>query len=80
MLTFVRRDGIQQVTTASRGFTKSKRSIQTGVKDETQWEDLCRQAAVEQDPKKLLQLVTEINRQLAEKQRLGKIPKPEEIK
>jgi hypothetical protein len=28
------------------------------------WRDLCTQAAVEQDPTRLLSLVTEINRQL----------------
>lgn len=32
------------------------------------WEELCQQAAVEQDPKKLLELVTKINRLLTEKQ------------
>jgi hypothetical protein len=29
------------------------------------WRELCAQAAVEQDPTKLLSLVTEINRQLS---------------
>jgi hypothetical protein len=33
------------------------------------WETLCEQAAGEQDPKKLLELVKEINRLLADKQR-----------
>lgn len=48
------------------------------VKAKEQWEELCRQAAIEQDPRKLLQLVTEINRLLAQKQeRLGRVPKPE---
>jgi predicted Zn-ribbon and HTH transcriptional regulator len=43
------------------------------------WMELCELAAVEQDPKKLLQLVKEINNLLKEKeQRLGIIP-PEEI-
>lgn len=32
------------------------------------WEDLCQQATVEQDPKKLMRLVDEINRLLAEKE------------
>jgi hypothetical protein len=42
------------------------------MKDKEHWRELCRQAAVEQDPKKLLRLVTEINRLLTEKQdRLG---------
>jgi hypothetical protein len=51
------------------------------MKDKEHWTELCRQAAVEQDPKKMLQLVTEINRLLAEKQdRLGRVPKPEDKK
>jgi hypothetical protein len=32
------------------------------------WKELCAQAAVEQDPQKLLELVREINRLLDEKQ------------
>jgi hypothetical protein len=32
------------------------------------WKTLCEQAAVEQDPEKLLELVREINRLLGEKQ------------
>lgn len=48
------------------------------MKDRANWEELCRQAAVEQDPKKLLRLMTEINRLLAEKhQRLKQAPDPE---
>jgi hypothetical protein len=55
--------------------------IKARMKDKEHWTELCRQAAVEQDPKKLLLLVTEINRLLAEKQdRLGRIPKPEDKK
>ena len=51
------------------------------MKDKALWTELCRQAAVEQDPKKMLRLVTEINRMLAEKQlRLGQVPKPEDKK
>jgi len=39
------------------------------------WFELCAQAAVEQDPKKMLELVQEINRLLAEKERrLGMTP------
>jgi hypothetical protein len=38
------------------------------MKDKEHWTELWKQAAVEQDPKKLLLLVTEINRLLAEKQ------------
>jgi hypothetical protein len=32
------------------------------------WEELCRQAAEEQDPKRLLELTLEINRLLLEKE------------
>ena len=32
------------------------------------WEQLCSEAAVEQDPQKLLQLIEEINRLLEEKE------------
>jgi hypothetical protein len=38
------------------------------MKDKQHWEELCRQASIEQDPRKLLLLITEINRLLAEKQ------------
>ena len=38
---------------------------------------LCEQAAVEQDPKKLLELVREINRMLEEKQGRLQSKKPE---
>ena len=37
-------------------------------KNQKRWQELCAQAAVEQDPAKLLELVKEINRLLAEKQ------------
>jgi len=38
------------------------------------WEELCARAAVEQDPKKLLELIAEINRLLQEKeQRLSRV-------
>jgi hypothetical protein len=48
------------------------------MKNDEQWTELCRQASVERDPRKLLQLVTEINRLLAERQaRLTTTPKPE---
>ena len=41
------------------------------------WRELCEQASVEQDPKKLLELVTEINRLLDEKNiRLSKDTPP----
>ena len=32
------------------------------------WQQLCEQAAVEQDPEKMLALITEINRLLSEKE------------
>jgi hypothetical protein len=55
--------------------------IKTEMKDKEHWTELCKQAAVEQDPKKLLLLVTEINRLLAEKQdRLGRVPQLEDRK
>jgi len=39
------------------------------MKDPEKWQDLCAQAATEQDPKKLMALVSEINRLLEEKER-----------
>jgi hypothetical protein len=51
------------------------------MKDKAHWTELCRQASIEQDPKKLLELVTEINRLLAEKQdRVGRNIKMEDGK
>jgi hypothetical protein len=45
------------------------------MKDKARWMELCEQAAVEQDPKKLMELVTEINRLLLEKKsRVGIVP------
>jgi hypothetical protein len=45
------------------------------MKDKARWMELCEQAAVEQDPKKLMELVTEINRLLLEKERrVGVVP------
>lgn len=39
------------------------------------WMELCRQAAVEQDPKKLIALISEINELLeAKERRLGILP------
>jgi hypothetical protein len=47
------------------------------MKDKARWMELCEQAAVEQDPEKLMKLVTEINRLLEEKERrVGIIPPP----
>jgi hypothetical protein len=37
--------------------------------NEQRWKELCAQAAIEQDPKKLIELTKEIDRLLAEKQR-----------
>jgi len=37
--------------------------------DKERWQELCAQAAVERDPKKLLELVGEIDRLLEEKER-----------
>ena len=36
------------------------------MKDKPHWMELCQQASVEQDPKKLLELITEVNRLLDE--------------
>ena len=40
------------------------------MQDETKerWRQLCEQAAIEQDPEKLIKLIDEINRLLAEKE------------
>ena len=38
------------------------------MKDKEHWMELCQQAAVEQDPKRLMELVEEINRLLEEKE------------
>ena len=47
----------------------------TIMKDKARWMELCEQAAVEQDPKKLMELVAEINRLLLEKEkRIGIVP------
>ena len=46
------------------------------MKDKERWLKLCEQAAIEQDPKKLIELVEEINRLLGEKQnRLDRLRK-----
>ena len=45
------------------------------MKDKERWLELCQQAAVEQDPKKLMELVAEINRLLQEKEQ--RLQKPE---
>lgn len=46
-------------------------------KPEQRWRELCAQAAVEQDPEKLMQLVTEITRLLGEAQERAKAKKQE---
>jgi hypothetical protein len=46
-------------------------------KPEQRWRELCAQAAVEQDPEKLMQLVTEITRLLGEQQDRAKGKKQE---
>jgi hypothetical protein len=38
------------------------------VQENERWKQLCEQAAIEKDPKKLLELTAEIDRLLAEKQ------------
>ena len=40
--------------------------------NEERWRELCAQAAIEQDSRKLMELVKEISRLLAEKERRGK--------
>jgi hypothetical protein len=48
------------------------------MKDKEHWKELCAQAAVEQNPEKLMELVKEINRLLEEKEARLKGPfKPE---
>ena len=37
-------------------------------KNEERWRELCKQASVETDPKKMLELIREINQLLEEKQ------------
>jgi hypothetical protein len=46
------------------------------MKDKARWVELCEQASVEQDPKKLMELVREITRLLDEKQE--RLRKPQE--
>jgi hypothetical protein len=42
--------------------------INPAMKDKPRWEELCKQAAVEQDSKKFMELIQEINRLLEEKE------------
>jgi len=47
------------------------------LKNKERWNELCAQAAVEQDPKKLMELIREINRLLEEKRnRIDKTESP----
>ena len=52
------------------------------MKDKARWRELCEQAAFEQDPQKFMELITEINRLLLEKEkRVGMVlPPPGESK
>ncbi len=43
--------------------------------DREKWKELCAKAAVEQDPQRLLELVTEINRLLEERHKPEEPPK-----
>jgi len=52
--------------------------VKHAMKDKPHWMKLCQQASVEQDPEKLMKLITEITRLLDEKQeRLMGPPKEE---
>jgi hypothetical protein len=48
------------------------------MKDKARWQELCEQASVEQDQKKLMALVAEITRVLDEKQERLKGPPKEQ--
>jgi hypothetical protein len=51
--------------------------LRKSMEDNPRWQELCKLASVEQDPNKLLDLITEINRLLAEKEtRLKNARKP----
>jgi hypothetical protein len=52
---------------AAFAFARTEASTMRGKTKEL-WEQFCEQAAVEQDPEKLIQLVKEINRMLEEKE------------
>jgi hypothetical protein len=47
-------------------------------RDKERWLELCEQAALEQDAKKLISLITEINRLLEEKRRRLQDATPQE--
>jgi hypothetical protein len=46
------------------------------MKDNQHWRELCEQAAYEEDPDRLFELVREINRQLEEKEKRLRNVKP----
>ncbi len=58
-----------------RTISNLKAALREKIQHEQQWMALCERAAVEQDPKKLLELVSEINRLFhARKEHLAKTP------
>jgi hypothetical protein len=55
------------LVSAALAFPRTEASAMRGKTKEL-WEQFCEQAAVEQDPEKLVQLAKEINRMLEEKE------------
>jgi hypothetical protein len=55
------------LVSAALTFARTEASAMRGKTKEL-WEQFCEQAAVEQDPEKLVQLAKEINRMLEEKE------------
>ena len=63
-----------------RYFTGANGGIAMKGDTKERWMELCAQAAVEQDPQKLMELVEEINNLVEEKERrLGIIPYPRHL-
>jgi|HubBroStandDraft_1064217.scaffolds.fasta_scaffold221196_2 hypothetical protein len=60
--------GLQKVIDARIAEYKKKLAIPADGKTKKRWLELCEQASTEQDPKKLMELVEEIDRILKEKQ------------
>ena len=61
------------------GHHRCRRGTTVIGKNKERWHELCEQAAVEQDPKKMLVLVREINKLLEEKRvRLNNSIEPED--
>ena len=56
------------LVSAALAFARTEASAMRGKTKEL-WEQFCEQAAVEQDPEKLVQLAKEINRMLEEKEK-----------